>query len=130
MKKALINDLEPGRVCEVVNAGSEFDVAENFHWVDCPEDVTPTHSYNAETNTFIPFDILSDPGFVEHGYKVARAIAYSSIGDQLDMIYKEVTANGSISSTGDWATHIAAVKAEIPKDDPAAVLAWNQRNII
>lgn len=126
MKRALINSLEPGRVCEVRNPGEEFEVADTFSWIDCPDDVTTTHTYMPD-GTFKPFDPLELPGFKENGYKVARAIAYNPIGEQLDMIYKEVLATGSISADGPWAQHITSVKAEIPKDDPAAVLAWNQR---
>ena len=43
------------------------------------------------------------------------------------MLYKELKTNGTISNTGPWAIHIANVKATIPKDDPAAVLAWNRQ---
>lgn len=125
MKRALINSLEPGRVCEVVDIGSEFEVADTFSWVDCPDDTLSSHTYDAATGTFTPFDILSMPGFVENGYKVARAIAYTEIGNQLDMLYKEIQATGTISNTGPWATHISTVKESIPKDDPAAVLVWN-----
>jgi hypothetical protein len=126
MKRALLNSLEPGRICEVKNPGEEFEVADTFSWIDCPDDVTTHHTYNEETGEFIPFDPLALPGFDENGYKIARMIGYKSIGDQLDMLYKEVTATGTISSTGPWAQHISAIKAAIPKDDPAAVLAWNQ----
>lgn len=124
MKKALLNSLEPGRVCEVVDAGNEFEVADTFSWVDCPDDVTTSHTANND-GTFTPFDPLTLPGFVENGYKVARSIAYKSVGDQLDMLFKEIQANGAITTDGEWFTHITSVKAAIPKDDPAAVLAWN-----
>ena len=126
MKKALLHELEPGRVCEVVDAGNEFEVTEKFRWVDCPDDVTTRHTYNQD-GTFTPFDIVSLPGFAEDGYKVARAIAYKAIGDQLDMMYKEIQETGTISPNGPWASHIAQVKATIPKDDPAAVQAWNEQ---
>ena len=39
---------------------------------------------------------------------------YASIGDQLDMLYKDMVA-GKLDTTGTWATHIAAVKAKYPK---------------
>jgi hypothetical protein len=125
MKKALINSLEPGRVCDVVDVGNEFEVADTFSWIECPDDTVSSHSYNETTGTFTAFDILSMPGFAENAYKVARTIAYTEIGNQLDMLYKELQATGTISSDGPWATHIASVKAAIPKDDPAAVLIWN-----
>ena len=126
MKRALLNSLEPGRICEVKNPGEEFEIAETFSWIDCPDDVTTYHTYKEDTGEFIPFDPLALPGFAENGYKIARMIGYKPIGDQLDMLYKEVIASGTISPDGPWAQHITAIKAAIPKDDPAAVLAWNQ----
>ena len=81
--------------------------------------------FRSETGTVTKFDITSLPGFAENAYRVARTIAYTEIGNQLDMLYKELKATGTISNSGPWATHIASVKAEIPKDDPQAVHEWN-----
>jgi len=39
---------------------------------------------------------------------------YSSLGDQLDMLYKDMLA-GKLDTTGTWATHIKAVKDANPK---------------
>ena len=39
---------------------------------------------------------------------------YSSFGDQLDMLYKDMVA-GKLDTTGTWATHIKAVKDGNPK---------------
>ena len=39
---------------------------------------------------------------------------YASIGDQLDMLYKDIVA-GKVDATGTWATHIKAVKDANPK---------------
>tara|TARA_R110000868_G_scaffold324561_1_gene585414 strand:- start:101 stop:511 length:411 start_codon:yes stop_codon:yes gene_type:complete len=125
MKKALLHSIEVGRVCEVVEAGQEFEVAKDFTWIDCPDDVTSSHTYDETTETFKAFDILTTPGFAENAYKVARSIAYTDVGNQLDMLYKEIQATGSISVDGPWVTHVTEVKTNIPKDDPAAVLAWN-----
>lgn len=125
MKRALINSNEPGRICDIVDIGNEFEVHESFSWVDVPDNTTTADRF--ENGEIIKFDILQLPGFEEHGYKVARGIAYKSIGDQLDMLFKEIQATGTISNTGPWATHITAVKAAIPKDDPQAVHEWNQQ---
>ena len=73
----------------------------------------------------IKFDITQLPGFAENAYRVARTIAYTEIGNQLDMLYKELQVTGTISNSGPWATHIASVKAAIPKDNPQAVHEWN-----
>ena len=39
---------------------------------------------------------------------------YAEIGDQLDMLYKDMLA-GKLDTTGTWATHIKAVKDANPK---------------
>tara|TARA_R100000697_G_scaffold54069_1_gene67313 strand:+ start:564 stop:887 length:324 start_codon:yes stop_codon:yes gene_type:complete len=39
---------------------------------------------------------------------------YASIGDQLDMLYKDIVA-GTLTTSGTWATHIKAVKDANPK---------------
>jgi hypothetical protein len=124
--RGLINTSEPGRICDIVQAGNEFEVHDSFQWVDLPEGTTTADTYN-EDGTITKFDILSQPGFAENAYKIARGIAYTDVGNQLDMLFKELQATGTISNDGPWATHIAGVKAAIPKDDPAAVLAWNQQ---
>lgn len=126
MLKALLHTFEPGRICEVVEPGQEFEVHENFYWVDVPDGTTQQDTYDVDNNTVIKFDPISLPGFAENAYKVARGIAYMSHGDQLDMLFHELNNTGTISNTGPWATHIASVKAAIPKDDPAAVYEWNQ----
>ena len=51
-------------------------------------------------------------------YKTDRttngSTVYGSIGDQLDMLYKDIVA-GKLDTTGTWATHIKAVKDANPK---------------
>ena len=39
---------------------------------------------------------------------------YASIGDQLDMLYKDIVA-GTVTTSGTWAKHIKAVKDANPK---------------
>lgn len=125
MKKALLHNLEPGRICEVVDEGSTFEVAEEFSWVDCPDDITTHDIYNVETGEFKKFNIYETAGFAENAYIVARGIAYKSAGDQLDMLYRELKANGVISTDGEWFNHIINVKNTIPKDNVEAVIEWN-----
>jgi len=50
---------------------------------------------------------------VENRHAIYRK--YPSVGDQLDMIFKEIVANGSISVTGEWVRAISAVKEANPK---------------
>ena len=51
-------------------------------------------------------------------YKTDRttdgSTTYASIGDQLDMLYKDMLA-GKLDTTGTWASHIKAVKDANPK---------------
>ena len=51
-------------------------------------------------------------------YKTDRttngSTVYSSLGDQLDMLYADMVA-GKLDTTGTWATHIKAVKDANPK---------------
>ena len=51
-------------------------------------------------------------------YKTDRttngSTTYASIGDQLDMLYKDIVA-GKLDTSGTWATHIKAVKDANPK---------------
>lgn len=125
--RALIHQGELGRICEIRNPGEEFEVHDAFSWVDVPDGTTTHDTYN-DDGTITKFDITALPGFAENAYQVARGIAYTSVGNQLDMLFKEVQATGTISNTGPWATHIASVKAAIPKDDPQAVYEWNVRH--
>ena len=125
MKSALLHVQEPGRICDIVPLGQEFEVHSNFSWVEVPDDTTTADKWDTVNNVVIKFDITADPEFQANGYKVARGIGYKSMGDQLDLIFHELNTTGTISNTGPWASHIASIKAAIPKDDPAAVYAWN-----
>ena len=126
MKRALLHSLEPGRICDIVEPGNEFEVHDNFSWIDVPDDTTTADKWDIESGTVIKYSIVNDPVFREHGWKVARSIAYGSPGDQLDMIFKEIRDTGTVSTTGTWATHVANVKATLPKDNPEVIAAWNE----
>ena len=128
MKKVLTNINEPGRVLEVVEPGEEFETHPDFIWVDCDNNnVTIESTYTIGENgeyEWQEFNLVHMEIFQQQGYKIARMLAYQDVGEQLDMIYKELMATGTLSSTGDWATHITNVKNTIPKDDPQAVQQW------
>ena len=53
----------------------------------------------------------------QNNYKIGktRRRAYGDIGDQLDLLYKDMVA-GKLDTTGDWATKIKAVKDANPKE--------------
>ena len=48
----------------------------------------------------------------QFGYIQARQEAYGSIGDQLDMMYKD-----EVNSTTTWKDHVAQVKSDNPKPE-------------
>jgi hypothetical protein len=128
MLRALLHSLEPGRICDIVQPGQEFEVHTNFSWVDVPDGTTTADTYNSD-GTITKFDPVSAPGFAENAYKVARGIAYGSINDQLDMMWHEMNTTGSISTSGTWFQHVAGVKSNIPKDNPQAVYEWNLQQL-
>jgi len=50
-----------------------------------------------------------------HAIKKTRKAAYGNIGDQLDLLYKDIVAN-KLDTTGEWAKKIKAVKDDNPKE--------------
>ena len=49
------------------------------------------------------------------GVRAIRKTAYGKIGDQLDLLYKDLVA-GKLDATGEWAKKIKAVKDANPKE--------------
>ena len=49
-------------------------------------------------------------------YVQSRQVAYAAMGDQLDMLFHDMTA-GKGDKTGDWYAAIAKVKSDYPKPD-------------
>ena len=45
-----------------------------------------------------------------------RKAAYGDIGDQLDLLYKDIVAN-KLDTTGEWAKKIKAIKDANPKEE-------------
>lgn len=50
-----------------------------------------------------------------HVIRGTRKVAYGNIGDQLDLIYKDIVA-GKLDTTGEWAKKIKAIKDANPKE--------------
>ena len=135
-KFILTNTYEDNRICDVVDsAGLKFDVHSDFTW----KELDSAHSAmnvddgwlwkDSDSNTVVWEPSIIDSNFETDGYKFARIIAYKSIGDQLDMLYKEIQSKGSIDSNGDWFQHITQVKTDIPKDSAQAVIDWYANNV-
>ena len=114
--KALILD---NKVVDVVS--TEFEVHSSLTWVDC--DDTVKSGYDYKDGKFTDPRALTDEQKAaldavhyirQRTGKEGTDGVYASIGDQLDMLYKDVLA-GKVDSTGACATHIASVKAKYPK---------------
>lgn len=66
---------------------------------------------------------------VRNSHRDGRSNHYISqltIGDQLDLLWHEVNATGTVSNTGEWFNAVKAVKEAHPKDDSAYNLAVQQ----
>jgi len=94
------------RICQVVADDATFPVHSDLQWVDVADGTTD-------------FDTWVDSKVVKYvaptlTYKEKRVDAYGSIGDQLDMLFHDMTA-GKGDKTGDWYAAIAKVKSDNPK---------------
>lgn len=112
--KALLSTVEVGRILEIRPDDEVFEVAPQLYWVDCPDYINFDYTYNAETQEFefaIPTSIPQDR------FEIARVIGYGGLGEQLDMLYRELKESGSISANGEWFNHISRVKEDINKEN-------------
>lgn len=118
MKRALL-EKATNRVVQVVEIGEEFDVHEGgLYWTDCPDNVE-TYWKLLEDGTYEdPHAGTRDEfGNPVEPWIMQRMRAYAPSGDQLDMIYKELMATGTLSPDGPWASHITEAKAATPKPE-------------
>ncbi len=89
---------------EVMQVESEaFEVHSDWQWVDCSDDCKVGSTFKAGVFTAPP----EPPG---PAYDDKRRKAYPSVGDQLDMIYKDMK-----NSTTAHADAVEAIKAKYPK---------------
>ena len=89
--------------------GAKFIIAEDngtetITWKDSSK-TQPTDSEIAAEKTRL--DTIE-------AYQKPRRYAYPSVGDQLDLLYKDILA-GKVDATGEFAKAIKAVKDSIPK---------------
>lgn len=61
--------------------------------------------------------LRSEENVADIDYAFTRHHNYASIGNQLDLLYKDIQAGlfGDAAKTGQFATHILAVKQQYPK---------------
>jgi|TARA_B100001996_G_scaffold222455_1_gene171057 hypothetical protein len=111
MKKALMDF--NGAVADIVDPGEEYVLflgrGCSQMWVNAPDDITKdwTLEWSPSANDAIwvkRTDAYSDPGTI-------RKVAYGEVGEQLDMLYKDLAA-GKALDAGDalWFNHIKAIK--------------------
>ena len=102
MKKAIHS--ADGRISDICEPGKEFPIASPLEWIDVADDTT-------EDDTWDGTKVVK---YVPHvpDYAELRQIAYTSLGDQLDMMYWD-----KINGTDKWSDHVAAVKAANPKPE-------------
>ena len=110
MKKVLVGF--QGYIHEIKNPGEEFEIYEgpdaNMAWVDAPDNVQTdwTLEYSPSKNEMVWVERerpYTDPF-------IARKVAYGEVGEQLDMLYKDM-----VNGTNSWVEHIKTVKTTLPK---------------
>jgi hypothetical protein len=113
--KSILIDVD-NKVWDVVEPGEEFEVFDGeptfLKWEECADDTVLRDMYKKDDGTY------ANPGvehaFTEQGqyarYVKNREIAYGSIGEQLDLMYKDL-----ISGTTLWKDKVESAKAVVPK---------------
>jgi hypothetical protein len=117
MKKALI-DKRFWEVAQLVKSDEEtFETTSDFIWMDCPDNVEDAWHYDPDTGEFIDPHAASKDEFGNpvEPFTMQRMRAYPPMGDQMDMLFKEIAATGSISTNGEWFKSIQFVKTNVPK---------------
>jgi len=114
MKRALI-DSNNNRVVQI--ADEDFEVHGSLYWVDCPDDCGTYYIYDPDNLTFEdPHAHTKDEfGNPVEPFSMQRMRAYPGVGDQLDLLFKEIRDTGTISTSGAWFKAIESVKLAIPK---------------
>lgn len=112
MKKALVG--YQGYIHEIKEPGEDYEIYEGpgaaMAWVDAPDEISldwtleysPKKGHMVWVEREAPY---TDPG-------MARKIAYGDVGEQLDMLYKDM-----VNGTSNWVDHIKNVKETLPKPE-------------
>ena len=117
MTKRTLIENNTNRVVQVVaTEADQFEVHTGLYWTSCPDN-TESYFLLLEDGSFEdPHSANRDAfGNTVEPFYMQRMRGYASGGEQMDMIYKELMATGTLSPTGPWASHITTVKAAIPK---------------
>ena len=93
----------------ISNDGKSDSVNYISYWSDKVEKAKPTE------DQLIALKSQGDSIIKSNQAKNARRKSYGDIGDQLDMLYKDLVA-GKVDSTGEWAKFIKKIKDDNPKE--------------
>lgn len=113
MKKVLIG--YDGIIAQIEEPGRDFEIYEgpdaSMAWVDAPDGVTSFWSleYSPKEGKMIWVEREAPPT----DPLLKRQVAYGAVGDQLDMLFKDILA-GNLED-GSWINHIKNVKETTPK---------------
>jgi hypothetical protein len=86
----------------------------NLKLMEIPARLTDIDQYCVENNQVV---LRTEPVTQEFNYTFVRSQEYLTIGQQLDLLYKDIQAGlfGDAAKTGQFAAHILAVKQQYPK---------------
>lgn len=118
MKKALI-DKRFDLVVQIIDEASgekEFETTSDFRWVVCHDKVETGWEYNDQDGFVdVHADHRDEFGNPVEPFYMQRMRAYPPMGDQMDMLWKEIQRTGTISTSGEWFKSIEFVKNNVPK---------------
>lgn len=104
MKRVLIDF--KGSVQAIADPGEEFEVYEGpdavVRWVNCSDDLVNSSWILINGEWLV--NVQAPPS-----YEVLRRQAYGEVGEQLDMLYKDM-----IDGTTNWKDHVTMVKETVP----------------
>jgi hypothetical protein len=104
MKRVLVDF--KGSVQAIANPGEEFEVYEGpdavVRWVNCDNDDVNQSCILVDGKWF--YNVEAPPS-----YEVLRRQAYGDVGEQLDMLYKDM-----VNGTHNWVDHVQMIKETVP----------------
>lgn len=119
MKKALI-DKRFNLVVQIIdlsNGEVEFETAPDLIWKPCPNNCETGWKWDAPNESYIDPHAHSRDEFGNpvEPFVMQRMRAYPPMGDQMDMLFKEIRDTGTISADGQWFKSVQWVKDNVPK---------------
>jgi hypothetical protein len=117
MKKALIDKRNWTVVQIIENDEVEFETTSDFMWTPCPDRCETAWIYQPNSTEFIDPHAHSRDEFGNpvEPFVMQRMRSYPPMGDQLDMLFKEIRDTGTISANGQWFQSVKYVKDNLPK---------------